>query len=96
MCVVSYWNCHIICEDDERNQLDKEDIDIEYSHTSMLDFCKYLYNDIKANMHEWVTFVDYREEDWTEKRKVLESRLERLKELISEKEGYFGDDRTFL
>lgn len=96
LCVVSYWNCHIICEDDERNQLDKEDIDIEYSHTSMLDFCKYLYNDIKANMHEWVTFVDYREEDWTEKRKVLESRLERLKELISEKEGYFGDDRTFL
>ena len=47
LCVVSYWNCHIICEDDERNQLDKEDIDIEYSHTSMLDFCKYLYNDIK-------------------------------------------------
>ena len=72
LCVVSYWNCHIICENDERNLLDNDDIDTEYSHTSMLEFCKYLYNDIKADMDEWVTFVDYRDDDWDEKRKVLE------------------------
>lgn len=96
LCVVSYWNCHIICENDERNLLDNDDIDTEYSHTSMLEFCKYLYNDIKADMDEWVTFVDYRDDDWDEKRKVLEVQLDRLKELISEKEEYFRADRCFL
>ena len=96
LCVVSYWNCHIICENDERNQLDNEDINTEYSHTSMLEFCKYLYNDIISNIDEWVRFVDYKEVDWDEKRKVLESKLDRLKELISEKEGDFGTDRCFL
>lgn len=96
LCVVSYWNCHIICENDERNLLDNDDIDTEYSHTSMLEFCKYLYNDIKADIDEWVTFVDYRDDDWDEKRKVLEGKLDRLKELIAEKEEYFGADRCFL
>ena len=96
LCVVSYWNCHIICENDERNLLANDDIDTEYSHTSMLEFCKYLYNDIKADMDEWVTFVDYRDDDWDEKRKVLEGQLDRLKELISEKEEYFRADRCFL
>ena len=96
LCVVSYWNCHIICENDERNQLDNEDINTEYSHTSMLEFCKYLYNDIISNIDEWVRFVDYNEVDWDEKRKVLEYKLDRLKELISEKEGRFGTDRCFL
>ena len=66
LCVVSYWNCHIICENDERNQLDNEDINTEYSHTSMLEFCKYLYNDIISNIDEWVRFVDYNEVDWDE------------------------------
>lgn len=96
LCIVSYWNCHIICENDERNQLDNEDINTEYSHTSMLEFCKYLYNDIISNIDEWVRFVDYNEVDWDEKRKVLECKLDRLKELISEKEGRFGTDRCFL
>lgn len=96
LCVVSYWNCHIICENDERNQLDNEDINTEYSHTSMLEFCKYLYNDIISNIDEWVRFVDYNDVDWDEKRKVLECKLDRLKELISEKEGRFGTDRCFL
>ena len=96
LCVVSYWNCHIICENDERNQLDNEDINTQYSHTSMLEFCKYLYNDIISNIDEWVRFVDYNEVDWDEKRKVLECKLDRLKELISEKEGRFGTDRCFL
>ena len=96
LCVVSYWNCHIICENDERNQLDNEDINTEYSHTSMLEFCKYLYNDIISNIDEWVRFVDYNEVDWDEKRKVLECKLGQLKKLISEKEGRFGTDRCFL
>ena len=100
LCVVSYWNCHIICENDERNQLDNEDINTEYSHTSMLEFCKYLYNDIISNIDEWVRFVDYNEVDWDEKRKVLECKLDRLKELISEKEFtdiiYLYNSNTFF
>jgi hypothetical protein len=26
LCTVSYWNCHIVCEDDERYPLDEEDV----------------------------------------------------------------------
>ena len=96
LCVVSYWNCHIICENDEREELNDDDIDIEYSHTSMLEFCKYLYNDIKADIDEWATFVDYTEVDWDEKKRVLECKLDRLKELISEKEECFRTNRCFL
>ena len=36
LCVVSYWNCHIIVENDERYPLKKEQIRNEYSHTSMM------------------------------------------------------------
>lgn len=100
LCIVSYWNCHIICEDDDIYPLDKDDINIEYSHTSMIDFCKYLYQDIKTDIDEWVTFVydeEYDEEsDLNEKRKDIECKLERLKELIAEKEKDFGKTRYFF
>lgn len=96
LCIVSYWNCHIICEEDGRNPLKEEDIITHNSHTSMLEFCKLLYHDIETNMDDWVMFVSYADADWDKKRKLLESKLERLKELITEKEKYFGDNRCFL
>ncbi len=39
LCIVSYWNCHIICEDDDRCPLNKKDVINEISHTDMLQFC---------------------------------------------------------
>lgn len=96
LCTVSFWNCHIVIEDDERYPLDQSRVRNEYSHTSMLAFCKCLYEDISENIDEWVFFVDYSEADPEEKREELLRRLARLRELIAEREAYFGDDRCFL
>lgn len=96
LCTVSYWNCHIICEDDERRPISKESIISELSHTSMLQFCEYLYDDVRKNFDDWVDFVDYNEPDIKKKREDLEKKLMRLKELISEREEWFGENRCFL
>lgn len=96
LCTVSYWNCHIICEDDERLPLDKEDVINEIAHISMIQFCKYLYYDISQNIDEWVSFVDYEEVDKVQRKEELEQKLEQLKKLIAEKEEYFGDNSCFL
>lgn len=96
LCTVSYWNCHIVIEDDEREPLSKETIKNVYSHTSMIDFCKCLYHDISSNIDEWASFVDYCQIDKSEKKQALLQKLERLKQLISEREAYFGENRCFL
>ena len=96
LCTVSYWNCHIVCEDDEREPLDMEDVINEISHTSMLRFCQYLYDDISQNIDEWVSFVDYQDIDIAKRKEDLEQKLKRLKELITEKEVNFSKNRCFL
>ena len=96
LCTVSYWNCHIIIEDDERYPLDDEDVINEVSHTSMIEFCKNLYKDVSLNIEEWSHFVYYEECDIEKEKKRLKQKLDRLKELISEKEENFGENRGFL
>lgn len=95
LCTVSYWNCHIVYEDEERFPLKKELVINEISHTSMLEFCRYLYEDISQNMDEWISFVGYVKYDMDERKKDLEQKLARLKELITEKEELFGEKRGF-
>ena len=97
LCVVSYWNCYIFCEHDEFGPV-KEDKDkvLEYcSHTSMIDFCRYLYDDISGSIDDWASFVDYDNQDFDEKRQRLAQRLERLRELMEEKKECFGLNRFF-
>lgn len=96
LCVVSCWNCHIIVENDERYPLKKEQIRNEYSHTSMIEFCKYLYNDVYDYRDGWISFVDYVDADPQKKEQQLLQRLERLKALIVQREECFGEDRCFL
>ncbi len=97
LCTVSYWNCHIITEYDERRPLIKEkDIQTECSHTSMIEFCRYLYNDISADIEGWAGFVDYVDADIEKQKQLLNKKLERLKELISENEEYFDEKHCFL
>ena len=96
LCTVSYWNCHIVCEDDERNPLDKEDVINEISHTSMLQFCQYLYHDINQHIDEWISFTDYEDTDIAKRREILTQKLRYLNKLISEKEEWFGENRCFL
>lgn len=95
LCVVSYWNCHIICEGEDNKQLLKDDISAEYSHTSMLNFCKSLYNDINTNYEAWVSFCGY-QGDLEKDRIKLRKLLDRLGNLISEKEECFDARRCFL
>lgn len=99
LCTVSYWNCHIVREDESSCPLKKERVINEISHTSMLQFCKYLYDDISNNIDEWATFVDYYEyddDDTAKRKKTLIIMLEQLKKLISEKEVCFGKNSIFL
>lgn len=97
LCLVSYWNCHIICEDDERGPLGDGDVKTECSHTNMLQFCEFLYRDVRQNIEEWVEFADGVEKsDYSRRRERLDGMLERLKELISERRECFGEHRCFL
>lgn len=96
LCMISYWNCHIIVEDDERRPLREEQIRREYSHTSMIEFCKCLYSDISEHIDAWVSFVDYVDADPEKKRQQLFQKLEKLKELIGQREECFGENRCFL
>lgn len=98
LCVVSYWNCHITIEDDERHPLQKERIKNEYAHISMLDFCKYLHGDISSDIDEWAAFTDYTDDETyrTEKKKALVQQLAKLEALIGEREEWFGENRCFL
>ncbi|MCI9052453.1 MAG: hypothetical protein HFI05_11160 [Lachnospiraceae bacterium] len=96
LCTVSYWNCHIICEDDERYPLHKENVINEFSHTSMLQFCQYLYDDISQNINEWISFTDYEDIDVVKRNEVLTQKLMHLKRLLSEREEWFGVNRCFL
>lgn len=96
LCMVSYWNCHIIIEDDERELFEKKSIQNEYSHTSMIDFCKLLYKGINGYVDDWASFVDYSEGNPEENKQQLLQQLAKLKELIEDREAYFGEDRCFL
>ena len=97
LCMVSYYNCHIVCEGDGCSPLKEEYIINEYSHTSMLQFCEYLYNDIANNIDEWVSFPWNAEDmDSSERKKQLTQKLSKLKALISERKERFGENRVFL
>ncbi|MBP3494542.1 MAG: hypothetical protein J6J83_08085 [Oscillospiraceae bacterium] len=96
LCVVSYWNCHIICEEDECYPIEKDDVQNEVSHTSMLQFCRYLYDDISQNKDEWIYFPPDEDMDTAKREKELTQKLIRLRELISEREEWFGEGHCFL
>ena len=97
ICVVSFWNCHIICEDEDRDPLTPQNTRHEISHTSMLQFCQQLYDDISENLDDWACWDAFDEElDFDTNKEELIIKLARLKKLIAENEEHFGEDRGFL
>ena len=96
ICVVSFWNCHIICEDEDKDPLIPQNTTHEISHTSMLQFCRSLYDDISQNKDEWIYFPPYEDMDTAKREKELTQKLIRLRELISEREEWFGEGHCFL
>ena len=96
ICVVSFWNCHIICEDEDRDPLDPQNTIHEISHTSMLQFCQQLYDDISENLDDWACWDYDSELDFDTNKEELIIKLARLKELIAENEEHFGENRGFL
>ena len=97
ICVVSFWNCHIICEDEDRDPLTPQNTIHEISHTSMLQFCQQLYEDISKNLDDWACWRIYDPElDFDTNKEELTKKLARLKELIAENEEHFGENRCFL
>ena len=105
LCLVSYWNCHVIFEDDEREPLKEDELERSVIHISMIDFCKMLYEDIKNNMDAWGDWNHdsfYREEDPKKVETAINKMkddirplLDRLNELIIQKEKYFGEGYCF-
>lgn len=100
LCTVSYWNCHIVIENDERLPMEENELRHEYSHTSMLEFCRYLYQDIRESFEDWVFFADFIDNDDEEaiasKRDCLSKQLSLLSSLIDENRKCFDENHCFL
>lgn len=98
LCTVSYWNCYVLIEDDERDPMSEERVSAmrpEVSHTSMLEFCKLLYADISSCRKKWYKFC-YHEISDKEMAKLLDKKLKRLKKLIKQKEVHFSEGHCFF
>ena len=106
VCTVSYWSCYIIFEDDGHHPTCE---DITHVHVTMMDFCKQLYADISNDLDAWTHWNDtaldcsldeddpQELEDLIQERKaMLQDKLNRLNDLIAEKEEYFGEDGSFF
>lgn len=96
LCTVSCWDCHIIVEEEGLPSSKNKEPAIEHSRTSMIDFCRYLYDDIRSDVDGWASFADYRGADFEGKKRQLLQMLGRLRALISEKEVWFGENRCFF
>ncbi len=104
-CVVSYWNCHIICDrseclefDDNGNIIEtdsnkplREFITNECVEISMLRFCKLLHDDIVKHMEEWKT-ENYFKCDIPK----MEKKLSKLEELITSRTSDFNEQTDFI
>lgn len=93
LCTVSYWNCYVLVEDDESAPMSEERIAAmrpELSHTNMLEFCQYLFEDISVCKRKWFKFCSHSATN-REMLVLLNRRLNKLKNLIDKREETFSD-----
>ena len=104
LCTISYWNCYIVHCIDEDYEEDTEEIQTEYIHKNMMEFCEDLHRDIKENIDDWCKwFRDYEAETEEEEnafnakiKMQLEELLTKLEALIIEKKHMFRGGYAFL
>lgn len=103
VCAVSYWNCHIIVESDGIVDRTRDDAEYETYNMSMLEFCRALHRDVTEDLEDWVRWIHYLGDDeeierkiHAERREELQQLLDRLAELIREREESFGPHRFFF
>jgi len=108
VCTVSYWNCYIIYEGEDKNGICET---VHTVHVSMIDFCRKLWHDISENLEAWVHWddgsledaPDEDEEDESDtfkealarRREAIRGKLDRLKGLIDQEAGDY-DQSYFL
>ncbi len=99
ICTVSYWNCHLLYEGEDR-----EDtlVNVHSARVSMIDFCRRLHADVERDFSAWVHWDDSGEDETAsvgktvQRRRCIREKLDRLGALIEEKEDRFGEHRCFL
>ena len=84
ICVVGTGGCRVFLDYGDREAPGAEQVAVEeYSPTTMVEFCRRLYEDVGANIEGWVVWAALDKYEGAEKRRRrLLGRLERLKELI--------------
>ena len=96
ICTVSFWNSYVYAEGDDNIPIDVNGTHFESVHISMLDFCESLYNDINANIDEWVEWLCDDDIDLDERKKLLEEKLEKLNSMIDEDQYGFREGSVFI
>ena len=96
LCTVSYRNCYIICEDDGSCAPGEMEAVMESSTTSMLQFCRYLYEDVNQNAEMWINFFPAGYVDTGKRRKELHHKLLQLERLIDQREACFAEGCCLL
>lgn len=102
LCLVSYWNCHIIYECDGDAALAPADTQHNTVHINMLTFCKLLFETVSSNLDEWCdwgTHCGSSEKQILKYRRImrknLQYRLKRLNVLIQKQEKHFSEHCFF-
>lgn len=85
LCLVGYWNCYVIFEEEEKVNSTKENTRYEIVNVNMIDFCKKLHHDVSNNIEAWCNW-DFSSVIELE---VMKQKLDKLENLIKEKEPRF-------
>ena len=91
VCTVSFWCCYVIFEEDGRAPACE---DVRQLHVNMLEFCQMLHRDIGENLQAWVEWTG--DDPPPDREAALREKLDRLAQLIQEKQEDFEEGCCFL
>lgn len=92
ICTVSYRNCYVVCEDDDRAVEDANKLPFKCSTMGMLEFCQQLADDIQRDLDAWACFYASSKPD---DKALLERKLAQLRQLIRKREGILAGQSSF-